>query len=614
MSLPFPDAVTPYLIVACRFISTQSLKLSENLSRAADIMADLPPCATSSVSLLFLAIFLVLILPSIIDRIVRLSIKSYYSPPSLPTRAIKGKCLAVLRAILPNVRRKVEKEILSATRAFEKSLVRDPASPIAKLPETGLGPSEAALELKKRADAEEGGWSSGTLSGAIYMKPGLEEVFRVAGECYARANLLHTENFNSSRQMEAEVVAWVAELFQGSAPIPVGSITSGGTESLLLAVKSYRDRARTLKGVTRPNLVVSETAHAAFWKAGDYFGVEIRVAPCVKKCQCRAQGRSCLGWMLEQKEAATSSPTSSRSPCKKGEVILPFLRALINENTIAVVGSAPNYPYGTIDPLAELGALAIETGIGFHVDACLGGLLLPFSKADGQSGVSFGIPGVTSISCDTHKYGCAPKGTSVLLWSNEDYRKYQFSFKTDWSGGVYATPTICGSRAAASTVACWGVMRAIGAEGYRKQAQEIFEITRSVAEEISKDIPELEQLGRADVCVVAFAVHPNHQSVFDIFEISEHMKKIRNWHLNLLQGPAGCHIAVTPANAEMVKKFLVLDLKRACLEAKGKGQSDAAAFYGATASAPIQVVEEIAEAYLNVCYTVNRGQLSCPTD
>ena len=506
----------------------------------------------------------------------------YWNRQSIPSvRALKGKTLGILRQWVPWVRAKVDKEKNDISESFFKSIVRDVAPSVKDLPKKGLSSEEVLAEISKRSEKERPDWTSGSLSGAVYNgSEELDEIFSKTMGSFSRANLLHSENFPAARQMEAEVVSMTIGLFNGDKIAAVGSVTTGGTESLLLAVKSYRDWGREVKKIHSANIVVSETAHAAFWKAGDYFNVEVREARCDRGT---------------------------------GEVDLKHMEYLIDSNTVAIVGSAPNYPYGTIDNIEQMSNLAIKKDIGLHVDACLGGFLIPFVRDALPYQFDFKVPGVTSISADTHKYGYAPKGTSILMWKSRELRKFQFSFKTDWLGGVYATPTISGSRAAAPVAACWAVMRYFGSDGYERLAKQICLAAREVAAAIKWDkVPGIKIIGRADVSVVAFSVCQKFKKKIDIYDVCDRMKKSqRHWHLNLLQNPAACHITVTAANLENVKKFFVTDLVAACEqilnEGKEVGKSETAAFYGATASAPLELLNEIAEIYLHTCYRVGKS-------
>jgi glutamate/tyrosine decarboxylase-like PLP-dependent enzyme len=231
---------------------------------------------------------------------------------------------------------------------------------------------------------------------------------------YSQSNPLHADVWPSTSKYEAEIISMTAGLLGAASASPeapsrvCGSVTSGGTESILLAMKAYRDRARAERNIVRPEIVVPETAHAAFDKAAEYFGIRRVNVP--------------VGADLRADVAA--------------------MQAAISDQTIALVASAPSFPHGVIDPVAELGALACARRIGLHVDACLGAFLLPFARELGYPvpPFDFRVRGVTSMSADTHKYGYAAKGTSVVLYGDPELRRYQYFVATDWPGGLYFSP------------------------------------------------------------------------------------------------------------------------------------------------------------------------------
>jgi len=284
-----------------------------------------------------------------------------------------------------------------------------------------------------------------------------------------------------------------------------GVVSSGGTESILLAMKAYRDRARDRKNITAPEMIVPATAHAAFDKASQYFNIKINHIPV---------------------------DTTFRADVAETE-------KAITGNTIVIVGSAPSFPHGIIDPVEELSELARNRGIGFHTDACLGGFLLPWAEKLGYKipPFDFRLPGVTSISADTHKYGYAAKGTSVILYRDEELRRYQYFTATDWPGGLYFSPTFAGSRPGALGAACWAAMVSTGREGYMEATKKILDTAARIKKGIA-GIPELRILGDP-LWVIAFA-SPD----LDIYRVMDYMTK-KQWGLNGLHKPPCVHICVT---------------------------------------------------------------------
>ena len=488
--------------------------------------------------------------------------------------------LVGLARLIPSIRKRIEEEKRSARKSIEKSVLSQNSVVHESIPDEGMPLGAITNFLLDSSRDEKVKWSSGSLTGSVYSCDfSLEKVHAVALTEFSKSNLLHPDVFPRTRQMEAEVVRMTLDLFSGDSNC-VGSVTVGGTESILLAVKAYRDYARTCNGVVFPNLVVPSTVHAAFMKAGEYFGVEIRRARC--------------------------------DPERYFEVDLASMEELIDSSTIALVGSAPQYPHGTLDPIPGIARLAKEYGIGCHVDACLGSFLLAFLEAELPYKVDFKVDGVTSISCDTHKYGYAPKGSSVLMWKSARLRQFQYSICSDWEGGLYATPTMTGSRNSSAVVAAWASMMHLGKNGYALCASRISAavkmIERTILEELSND---LVMLGRTDTSVASFTTRPHtvrHQ--LNIFDIADHMrnKSSRQWHLAMLQKPAGVHFAVTMANVDNCAEFsedliAAVHAERKRVDGGGKtGSTESAAIYGSTASVPKILVKELVVDYLDTCY------------
>ncbi|KAJ1555603.1 hypothetical protein HK096_002010, partial [Nowakowskiella sp. JEL0078] len=249
--------------------------------------------------------------------------------------------------------------------------------------------------------------------------------------------------------MEAEIVSMVLSMY--NAPEGAcGNVTSGGTESLLLAVKAYRDYARDKRGITEPEMVLPITIHAAFDKAAHYFGIKIISIP----------------W----------DPIT-------GKVNIEKMAASITRNTILLAGSAPNFPHGIIDDIPAIAKLARKHQLPLHVDACLGGFLIPFMEKAGFNlphKFDFRVDGVTSISVDPHKYGFTPKGCSVLLFKEKELRHSMYYLSTDWPGGIYATPTLAGTRSGALIATCWTSMLHFGEEGYIESTRNIIDISYKI--------------------------------------------------------------------------------------------------------------------------------------
>jgi glutamate/tyrosine decarboxylase-like PLP-dependent enzyme len=401
------------------------------------------------------------------------------------------------------------------------------------LPQRGRSREEILQEMEAFYAREEPRWQEGFVSGAVYH--GAQDHIDFQNQAYAinsQSNPLHFDVWPSTIKFEAEIVAMTAHML-GAAKTSdeiVGTVSSGGTESILLAMKTYRDWAREKKGITSPEMVAPTTAHAAFDKASQYFQIKMHRIP--------------VGPDFRADVSATE--------------------AAINENTVVLVGSAPPFPHGIIDPIEELSELAREHGIGFHTDGCLGGFILPWAEKLGYPvpPFDFRLPGVTSMSADTHKYGYAAKGTSVVLYRGRELRHFQYYATTEWPGGLYLSPTLSGSRPGALSAACWAAMVSMGEQGYLEAAQRILETAAAIKKGI-RDIPEVQLIGDP-LFVIAFV-----SDELDVYAISDHMTG-KGWSLNPLQNPPALHIALTVRHAQpgFAERFLN-DLKEAVEYVKG---------------------------------------------
>ena len=396
-----------------------------------------------------------------------------------------------------------------------------------QLPGEGLDREEILEMMENYKQLEADQWEKGYVSGAVYN--GNEVHIDFINRVYAinsQSNPLHPEIWPSTTKFEAEVVAMTASMLssdQASEEI-VGVVSSGGTESILLAMKTYRDWARDTKSITEPEIVAPTTAHAAFTKAGDYFGINVIRIP------------------VEEDFRADVAAT----------------KEAITENTIALVGSAPPFPHGIVDPIDELSVLALEHGIGFHTDACLGGFILPWAEKLGYDipAFDFRLPGVTSISVDTHKYGYAAKGTSVILYRGTDLRHYQYFSVTDWPGGFYVSPTFAGSRPGALIAAAWAAMVSMGEQGYLDAARSILETTSWMNNELRK-ITEIEVIGEPPFMVTF------KSDSLNVYQILEFMTR-RGWGLSGLHLPPSAHLCVTVRHTQAgVKERFVEDMQAA---------------------------------------------------
>jgi glutamate/tyrosine decarboxylase-like PLP-dependent enzyme len=391
----------------------------------------------------------------------------------------------------------------------------------------------------------------------------------------SQVNPLHADLWPSGAKFEAEIVAMTAALLGGDAAggggparQVVGTVTSGGTESILLAMKAYRDRARARgrRRVARPEVVAPSTAHVAFDKAAQYFGIRLVRVP--------------VGPDLRADVAA--------------------MRRAVTRRTVALVGSAPSFPHGVVDPIEELAAVAAERGVGFHTDACLGGFVLPWARRLGYQvpAFDFSVPGVTSMSADTHKFGYAAKGTSVVLYRGTELRSHQYFTATDWPGGLYFSPTLAGSRPGGLSAACWAAMVATGDDGYLEATRRILETGAAIRDGIAA-IPQLRVLGDP-LWVIAFGA-----PTLDIYRVLEQMTA-RGWSLNGLHRPPAVHLCVTLRHAEpgVADRFLA-DLRASVAEVGSQpaGEQGMAPVYGLAATLPFRgMVRDLLKRYIDLLY------------
>uniref|UniRef100_V5H1R6 sphinganine-1-phosphate aldolase n=2 Tax=Ixodes ricinus TaxID=34613 RepID=V5H1R6_IXORI len=486
---------------------------------------------------------------------------------------IRRGILARLRKA-PIIRIYVKKQLDKVALDIERSLNKHYANAkfILELPQKSWTPEEILAEMARNDSMCKLEWKKGCVSGAIYsenderLEAMMTQVFRI----HLRSNPLHSDVFLGVRKMEAELIRWCCNLFHGG-PESCGSVASGGTESLLLACKSYRDYAFSAKGIVYPEMIVPVTAHAGFDKAGQYLRIKVIPIPV--------------------------DPKTMTVNVKKME-------AAITRNTIMLVGSCPQFPHGAIDPIEQISELGVKYGVPVHVDACLGGFLVAFMEDAGfpLRPFDFRLPGVTSISADTHKYGYSPKGSSVIMYREQKFHHCQFTVTTDWPGGVYCTPTVSGSRAGAVTACTWASLLYYGRQGYVDATRKIIATARDIVARVS-EVPGIYVIGSPDTSVVAIGSRE-----FDIFQLMEKLTHLRGWNLNPLQYPAGFHLCVTllHVSEKVADRFVndVRELTAEIMKDPPKPSTGQAAIYGMAQSLPDRtVVEDLARAYIDSCYS-----------
>lgn len=435
------------------------------------------------------------------------------------------------------------------------------------LPETGRPEAEVLDDLKAFA-RDDPDYKGGRLWSLVYhLDDAHDDFVAEAYRQYTSANGLNPAAFQSLKRMESEIISTVAGLLHGG-PETCGVVTAGGTESCLMAVKTWRDRARKTRGVHRPNMILPATAHVAWFKAAEYFGVTPRLLPM-------------------DKDLATD---------------IRKLNRRIDRNTVMVLGSAPEYPHGTIDPIRQMGEIAAKRGVPVHVDACVGGFILPFMEMNGADlpPWDFRVPGVMSISADLHKYGYAAKGASTILYRDLDTLKHQMFVYQDWPGGVFASPALLGTRPGGAYAAAWAVMQKLGVDGYRDLAARTTQAVEILKEGIGA-IDGLRILGRPQGPLLAYG---SSDRSLNIFAVADQLEA-KGWSVNRVQNPDGIHAMVTAKHLEVAETYLA-DLAAAVEAVRADpslAKTGGAATYGMMAHVPLRgmvkskVLDVFAEMY-----------------
>jgi len=405
-----------------------------------------------------------------------------------------------------------------------------------QMPKTGLSKEEVLTVLQsfKTSDLD---WKAGKVLAYVY-NPGDEtaELVKQAYTLFLTENGLDPTVFPSLLKLETDIVRMVASLLRGDENV-VGHATTGGTESIMLAVKTARDKARSERPeIKAPEMVLPKTAHAAFHKAAHFLGVKAVVTP--------------------------FDPHTFRADVRA-------MRDAVTENTILLVASAPCYSQGVIDPIGEVGALAQEKGLLFHVDACVGGIHLSFLRKLGYAlpDFDFTVPGVTSISCDLHKYGYAAKGSSTVLYRNKELRRYQIFACTDTTGYTLINPTVLSTKSGGPLAGAWAILNYLGEAGYERIVRAVQGTTHHLIDGINA-IEGLYVLGQPDMCMFSFA-----SDVINIYQLADEMRK-RGWYLqgqfSTPLSPRNLHISVNYGN--LAQADALLNDLRQCVEIVKKAQ------------------------------------------
>ena len=369
----------------------------------------------------------------------------------------------------------------------------------------------------RRARDHDAQWHNGRVFGLVYhISDEIDDLLKEAYTMFFSENGLNPTAFPSLSKFENEIVAMASNLLGGDEQV-AGTMTSGGTESLMMAVKTARDYARAKRGITAPEIILPTTAHPALDKAGEYFNVRMIHIPVRDDFRADVEAT----------------------------------RRAITPNTIMLVGSAPSYPHGVVDPIRELAALAQEHGLLFHTDACVGGFMLPFVRKLGYPVPDFdlSVPGVTSISADLHKYAYAAKPASIVLYRTSELRRHQMFVSTDWPGGIYPSAGMAGSRPGGPIAAAWALLNYLGEDGYL-EITDIVMRTAKVFQDGINALPDLKVLSNPEMSVFAIA-----SDSIDVYDLADELA-LRGWHLDRQHFPPSLHVTVNYVHAQVAAEFL----------------------------------------------------------
>ena len=390
-----------------------------------------------------------------------------------------------------------------------------------KIPKTGINEKDLFeyMENSMHSDID---WRSGKTFGAVYY-PG-EKYSKAISNAYIKymhENAFDPQLFSSILTMENELVQQTASLFSSNQKL-FGNLTSGGTESIFLSVLSARNWSNKQKTIKNPEVILSSSAHPAFLKAMNFLRIKPVIVPTKKDFNLNLNG----------------------------------FKEAINQNTILLVASAPAYPTGMIDPISELSNLALENKLLLHVDACIGGFLLSYLKKCNYNIplFDFNLDGVSSLSVDLHKYAYAPKGSSVLLYRNDELRKQQFSVYPNWEGGIYGSTSFLGTKPGGIVAASWFALNHIGENGYIELTQKTMSATKVIYDFIQKS-EHLFLIGNPIMSLIAF-----HSEKYDIYHIADELSNL-GWYIGRLQNPRGIHLVVSQIHADGAAENFIADLQ-----------------------------------------------------
>ncbi|CAD5114128.1 DgyrCDS3273 [Dimorphilus gyrociliatus] len=478
--------------------------------------------------------------------------------------------------LLSSILKKEVKNFVGTIKNTESD--KSAAQPKVSLPKKGISHEELLKEMTKiKADDQDP--SSGKLFAYVYTNENghfdiQKEAYELFSEktgydgdhdklvkefyyAFMHENALNPMVFPSLRRFENEIVSMTASMLNGDDQV-CGSLTSGGTESILMAMKAYRHRALKLfPHITNPEMVAPITIHPAHEKAASYFGFKIVHIPI---------DENCLPNMEKYEEA-------------------------INANTIALLSSAPQYCHGVIDPIEDIAKLANKYDLPLHVDACFGGFMLPWVEKLGYNipPFDFRVKGVTSMSADVHKYGFGAKGASVVLYNTAELRKYQMFAYAEWPGGLFGSPSMAGTRPGGNIAAAWAALKAMGQDGYLSMAKGLMETTSYLIEKINS-IEGLTIMSKPHMTAFAFTSTDPSVCIYSLADALEE----KGWKTERQQNPPSLHCTIMPNHAQ-VKEKLVEDIEYCIKTTKGKkdlAKKGTAGVYGMVGTIPDKSIVE----------------------
>ncbi|EGG17512.1 sphingosine-1-phosphate lyase [Cavenderia fasciculata] len=447
------------------------------------------------------------------------------------------------------------------------------------LPQDGLSNKEVMRRLKLLHDSDVD-IRKGQLFAYVYPTNEKHEKLVVdAQNMFIHLNALNPTAFPSLRRMEVEVVQMAINMLNGDS-LCRGTMTSGGTESILMAMKAYRDYALENRGISKPEVVLPISAHPAFEKAAKYFGIKLRYIELV------------------------TDDNSHRVNIEK-------MKRAINRNTILLVASAPQYPHGILDPVEELAKIAKSYSLPLHVDACIGGFFLPFLESAGYKLpclFDFRVDGVTSISADIHKYGYATKGSSVILFKSDDYRKYQFMAYTGWPGGIFVSPSVLGTRAGGNIAAAWTSIVSLGHKGFQSNVANIMKTSKAIQEGI-KSIKGIQVIGNPVMSIIAFCASPSSGAdpLLNIHAVADVMQSKYGWKLERQHKPSCIHMTLTPSHVGIESTFIghLQDAVQVVLGDPSLANKGSAAMYNGISNIPLtQIADDFLIDFMAKTYTL----------